>query len=56
MDATKPHEFIGFGAMEGTKPYEFIGFGAREGTKPHEFIGFDGASRPRTSRATSTHV
>jgi hypothetical protein len=29
MEATKPYEFIGFGAMEATKPYEFIGFGAR---------------------------
>ncbi len=28
MDATKPYEFIGFGAMDATKPYEFIGFGA----------------------------
>ncbi len=27
MDATKPFEFIGFGAMDATKPYEFIGFG-----------------------------
>ncbi len=27
-DATKPYEFIGFGAMDATKPYEFIGFGA----------------------------
>jgi hypothetical protein len=27
MDATKPYEFIGFGAMDVTKPYEFIGFG-----------------------------
>ena len=38
--ATKPYEFIGFGAMEVTKPYEFIGFGAMEVTKPYEFIGF----------------
>ncbi len=28
MDATKPYEFIGFGAMDATKPYEFIGFRA----------------------------
>ncbi len=27
MDATKPYEFIGFGAMAATKPYELIGFG-----------------------------
>ncbi len=39
-EATKPYEFIGFGAMEVTKPYEFIGFGAMEVTKPYEFIGF----------------
>ena len=25
--ATKPYEFIGFGAMAVTKPYELIGFG-----------------------------
>ena len=36
MDATKPYEFIGFGAMYGTKPYEFIGFGAMDATKPYE--------------------
>jgi hypothetical protein len=30
MEATKPYEFIGFGAMEATKPYEFIRFGAME--------------------------
>ena len=28
QDATKPYEFIGFGAMDATKPSEFIGFGA----------------------------
>jgi hypothetical protein len=32
MDATKPCEFIGFGAMDATKPYEFIGFGAMDAT------------------------
>ncbi len=32
MDATKPYEFIGFGAMDATKPYEFIGFGAMDAT------------------------
>jgi hypothetical protein len=26
MDATKPYEFIGFGAMDATKPYKFIVF------------------------------
>ncbi len=36
MDATKPYEFIGFGAMDATKPYKFIGFGAMEATKPYE--------------------
>ncbi len=40
MDATKPYEFIGFGAMDVTKPYELIGFGAMDVTKPYEFIGF----------------
>ncbi len=40
MDATKPHEFIGFGAMDATKPYEFIGVGAMDATKPYEFIRF----------------
>ncbi len=30
MDATKPYEFIGFGAMDATTPYEFIWFGAME--------------------------
>jgi hypothetical protein len=39
-DATKPYEFIGFGAMDVTKPYEFIGFGPYDVTKPYEFIGF----------------
>ncbi len=38
-DATKPYEFIGFGAMEVTKPYELIGFGAMDVTKPYKFIG-----------------
>ncbi len=33
MDATKPYEFIGFGAMDATKPYEFIGFGAMDAPK-----------------------
>ncbi len=36
MDATKPYEFIGFGAMDVTKPYEFIGFGAMDATKPYK--------------------
>ncbi len=40
MDATKPCQFIGFGAMDSTKPYKFIGFGAMDATKPYEFIGF----------------
>ncbi len=40
MDATKPYEFIGFGATDATKPYEFIGFGAMDGTKPYKFIRF----------------
>ena len=40
MEVTKPHKFIGFGAMEVTKPYKFIGFGAMEVTKPYKFIGF----------------
>jgi hypothetical protein len=40
MDATKPYEFTGFGAMDATKPYEFIGFWATDATKPYEFIGF----------------
>ncbi len=30
MDATKPYEFIGFGAMDVTKTYEFIWFGAMD--------------------------
>jgi hypothetical protein len=33
MDATKPYEFIRFGAVDVTKPYEFIGFGAGCGRK-----------------------
>ncbi len=33
MDATKPYEFIGFGAMDATKPYEFIQFGAMDATR-----------------------
>jgi hypothetical protein len=44
MDATKPCESIGFGAMDATKPYESIGFGAMDATKPCEFIGF---ARPK---------
>jgi hypothetical protein len=36
MDVTKPHKFIGFGAMDVTKPYKFIGFGAMDGTKPYK--------------------
>ncbi len=40
MDATKPYEFISFGAMDVTKPYKFIGFGAMDITKPCKFIGF----------------
>ena len=40
MDATKPCESIGSGAMDATKPYESIGFGAMDATKPYEFIGF----------------
>ncbi len=35
MDATKPYEFIGFGAMDATKSYEFIGFGVMDATKPY---------------------
>ena len=46
MDATKPYEFIGFGAMDATKPYEFMRFGAMDATKPYEFIGF--GQRPGT--------
>ncbi len=26
MDVTKPHKFVGLGAMDVTKPYKFIGF------------------------------
>ena len=37
MDATKPHESIGFGAMDVTKPYKFIKFGAMDVTKPYKF-------------------
>ncbi len=40
MDATKPSEFIWFGAMDATKPCEFIWFGAMDATKPYEFIEF----------------
>jgi hypothetical protein len=43
----EPHEFIGFGDIEGPKPYEFIGLGDIEGPKPYEFIGF-GDSGPQT--------
>jgi hypothetical protein len=32
MDATKPYDFIGFGAMDATKPYDFIRFGAMDVT------------------------
>ncbi len=39
MGATKPYEFIGFGAMGVTKPYEFIGCGPMHVTKPYKFIG-----------------
>jgi hypothetical protein len=28
MNVTKPHRFLGFGAMDVTKPYRFIWFGA----------------------------
>ena len=31
MDVTKPHKFMGFGAMYVSKPYKFIGFGAMDG-------------------------
>jgi hypothetical protein len=40
MEATKPYEFIGFGAIAITKPHKFIGFGAIAMTKPYKFIGF----------------
>jgi hypothetical protein len=40
MDVTKPHKFIGFGAMDVTKPPKHIGFGAMDVTKPYKFIGF----------------
>ncbi len=39
MDATKPYEFIGFGAMDATKPYEFIGFGATDATQTAQAEG-----------------
>ncbi len=61
MDATKPYEFIGFGAMDATKPYEFIGFGARgwqkklptpggssKGAGSYKFIRFGDIHGPRT--------
>ncbi len=35
MEATKPYEFIGFGAMEVTKPHEFIRFGAKWNLEGH---------------------
>ena len=38
MDATKPYNFIRFGAMDATKPYKFIKFGAMDATKPYKFI------------------
>ena len=38
MDATKPYNFIRFGAMDATKPYTFIRFGALDATKPYKFI------------------
>ncbi len=38
VEATKPYEFIGFGAMDVTKPYEFKRFGAMDVTKTYKFI------------------
>ena len=38
MDADRPYNFIGFGAMCVTKSSAFIGFGAMDATKPYEFI------------------
>ncbi len=46
MDATKPYEFIWFGAMDATKPHEFIGFGAAK-QKPFIICLRPGASRGR---------
>ena len=39
-NVSKPHEIIGFGAMDVTKPFKFIRFGAMDVTKPFKFIGF----------------
>ncbi len=45
MDATKPYEFLGFGAMDVTKPYEFIGFGVMDVTTYQvSFLGGKGPS------------
>ncbi len=53
MDATKPYEFIGFGAMDATKPYEFIGcgadFGAGSRPKPN-------ADEPKPRAEGSGHL
>ncbi len=38
--ATKPYEFIRFGAIDAAKPYEFIGFGAMDVAKPYKFVRF----------------
>ena len=57
MDATKPYEFIGLGAMDATKPYEFIGLGAMDVTKPYEFIRVGASSSaplPPPPRGVST--
>ena len=57
MDATKPYEFIGFGAMDATKPYEFIGFGAMDAPEPYELPGgalpAPSLVRPGSARAMS---
>ncbi len=53
MEATKPYEFIWLEAMEATKPYEFIELGAMEATKPHEFIGFGASARGPLEKAVS---
>ena len=47
MDATRPHKFIGFGAMDATKPYEFIWFGAMYATRPYKFRGLGANLVPR---------
>ncbi len=39
---SKPHEFIGFGALDVAKPYKFIWFGDIGGPKPYDFIGSGG--------------